>query len=78
MSKKAESYFHWLVGINRDGRFHKLRAMIMDDKKFPRKSKNYDSLVQALEVAGIYQTVFNDFEETVDMWLEYVDDCEAL
>lgn len=74
MGKKPESYFNWLMGINRDGRFHKFRATIFDDTNFPRKSKSYDAMVQALEESGIYQSVFDDFEETVDLWLEY---CEA-
>lgn len=73
---KPLSYYKWVLSRGPAAKTRILAAHIYKDHDFPVHTKKYDSVRDYLEMIETPNTILDVFEESWDIYLEYLDEVE--
>lgn len=69
----AQSYYYWLASSKDNTQtWNKIYNYIYDDKKFPRKSKDWEEIRDYLEGINTPNDILDQYEESMDTYEDYL------
>jgi uncharacterized protein YozE (UPF0346 family) len=69
----AQSYYYWLASSKDNTQtWNKIYNYIYDDKKFPRKSKDWGEIRDYLEGINTPNDILDQYEESMDTYEDYL------